>query len=60
MVKLQQQMGGRDCGLFAIAVGTALANGLDTSQLEFVQEKMRDHLTCCFKAGALKLFPTRS
>lgn len=59
MIKVQQQTGGRDCGLFAIAVGTALANGLDPSQLEFVQDKMRDHLASCFKDRELKLFPTK-
>lgn len=56
IVEVVKTIGGSDCGLNAIAIGTALANGLNPSQLQFIQEKMRDHLACCFSTGALKLF----
>ena len=49
MQPLQTQVGGSDCGLFAIAVITAIAHGEDPSQLQFKQEDMRDHLLHCFK-----------
>ena len=46
---LQKQIGATDCGLFAIAVITAIAHGKDPSQLQFRQEEMRSHLLSCFK-----------
>jgi hypothetical protein len=54
---LQRQVGGADCGLFAIAVITAIAHGLDPSKLKFKQEQMRDHLLSCYEHKQLTLFP---
>ena len=42
--RTQIQDGSQDCGLFAIAIATALLNGLDMSQITFHQEDMRQHL----------------
>ena len=52
-VHIQQQMGGSDCGLFAIANATALCYGKDSGTLAFDQKIMREHLRKCFAAGDL-------
>ena len=46
----QQQQGGSDCGVFAIATCTALAHGITPL---FNQEKMRQHLIQCFENSPL-------
>ena len=56
--RTQIQKGSQDCGLFAIAIATALLNGLDMSQITFCQEDMRQHLISCFTAKLLTPFPT--
>ena len=55
---LQIQKGSMDCGLFAIAYMTTLANGKDPSVLSYEQSKMRGHLIDCFAKGKLIPFPT--
>lgn len=54
---LQKQKGVTDCGLYAIAVSTAIAYGKDPSELKFKQEAMREHLLKCFKNEFITLFP---
>ena len=56
MQPLQKQVGGTDCGLFAIAVISAIAYGKDPSLLQFKQEEMREHLLNCFKNEYITLF----
>jgi len=56
---MQTQRGSVDCGVFAVAVATALANGNDPAALIFNQEKMRHHLLQCSEAGVLTAFPTQ-
>ena len=55
---VQKQNNGVDCGVFAIAFATALANGKDPTTLSFDVPKMRDHLVNCLKQKKMKLFPT--
>ena len=43
-VSVQKQKGGRDCGLFAITIATAISNGMDPSKIEFDQAAMHSHL----------------
>ena len=50
---MQIQKGSQDCGLFAIAIATALLNGLDMSQITFCQYDMKQHLISCFIAKLL-------
>ena len=50
-------VGGADCGLFAVAVITAICHGKDPSQMHFKQEEMRDLLLKCFKDKCMTLFP---
>lgn len=54
---MQKQTGTCDCGLFAIAVATSLCFGILPQDCNWEQEKMRDHLSICFKQGDLALFP---
>ena len=42
-MNIQIQMGGTDCGLFALANATPLHHGIDTTSCVFNQEKMREH-----------------
>ena len=44
VVEMQKQDGGKDCGLFAIAISTAIAYGVDPISLHFNQAAMRNHL----------------
>ena len=55
--RCQKQIGGVDCGLFAIAFATALAYGKQASKMRFVQEELRAHFVNCINKGAMSLFP---
>ena len=59
-IKMQEQFGASDCGLFAIATATAICNGQDVCMLEFDQSVMRKHLLQCFQSGAMLPFPSHS
>ena len=54
----QQQEGGSDCGLFAIAFAGVLASGCHPSSFKFKQSEMREHLCQCLVASQLSDFPT--
>ena len=58
--KIQRQIGTNDCGLFAIAVATSIAFGLNPVGVHFQQREMRHHLLGCFQKGQRTLFPTIS
>lgn len=51
--------GGADCGLFAAAVCLALATGVDPATTQWKQNRMRIHLSECFKNETLTPFPTK-
>ena len=57
VVNCQRQRGGSDCGLFAVAFATALANGLCPESYTFKQKEMRQHLYNCLKLGKITMFP---
>ena len=57
VVVIQRQTGGQDCGLYAIAVSTALAFGLNPGTLKFNQAAMRSHLVLCLESSTLSPFP---
>ena len=48
-VRVQQQVGGPDCGLFAIAFAMAFVNGQDPAALPFDQGVVRKHLRLCLQ-----------
>ena len=54
---VKQQVGGNDCGLFAVAIQDAILRGLDPTQLRFDQSAMRRHLADCFRANKMSAFP---
>ena len=58
MVKIRKQKGNTDCGVFAIAIATSLAYGIDPASCEFQQDLMRQHLCQCLQAKKMTLFPT--
>ena len=57
VIKSQKQVGGTDCGLFAIATATALAYGTDPTSITFIQAAMQSHLVQCFTDRVITLFP---
>ena len=57
-VRVQEQIGGWDCGLFAIPFAVALVNGQDPAALTFDQKVMRKHLLLCLQRKQLKPFLT--
>lgn len=57
MVPVQKQLGGSDCGLFAIANATAIAFGRDPSKEVYQQSLMRNHAITCFEQKKMELFP---
>ena len=56
-MNIQKQVGGNDCGLFAIAILTCIANSVDVTNIQFDQKQMRSHLIECVAAKKLTLFP---
>ena len=52
-----KQIGGTECGLYAIAYCVSLANGQDPSTFVYDQREMRGHLISCFENKKLTLFP---
>ena len=56
---IQEQKGGKDCGVFAIAISTALAYHYGAHlplNLTFNQTKMREHLMQCFVNKHMTVF----
>ena len=53
----QQQKGGRDCGVFAIAFVFHAAMGDNVSGLQFDQLKMRHNLMKCLRKQKFTPFP---
>lgn len=51
------QTGSTECGLYTIAIMTALAYRQDPALLVFDQNNLRRHLGECFEAGYIQLFP---
>ena len=56
---MQKQPDSSSCGLFAIAVATALTHGLDPVKLKWDVSKMRRHLQDCLETRKLTNFPSR-
>ena len=56
----QHQSNGYDCGVFAIAFATSLANGEDHTTRVYNQKKLRAHLVDCMASGILTPFPSDS
>ena len=60
MAKIQkQQPNSNNCGLFAIAIATAISFKTNPEQ-SYKEPEMRQHLLQCFEKGAITLFPNTS
>ena len=57
MQSIQKQVGSKDCGLFALAVSTAIACSIDPTKILFDQSKMRHHLIICYEKNKFSMFP---
>ena len=55
--RCQNQIGGKDCGLFALANAIALINGVDPATVKFQQRNMRQHLQQCLENQHFTMFP---
>ncbi|XP_014673442.1 PREDICTED: uncharacterized protein LOC106813739 isoform X2 [Priapulus caudatus] len=53
---MRKQRNGNDCGLYAIAVATAVCHGLNPSTLSFKEEMLRADLASCFESLELTPF----
>ena len=58
-MEIPQQVGSADCGVFAIAIATALASGSDPTEIIFHQSEMRQHLAECFERKMMSAFPVQ-
>ena len=58
--KVQKQLGGSDCGLFALAFATDLCNGLNPTDQSYDQGMMRRHYVDCLESGKMTCFPNTS
>ena len=59
-VQIQKQVGGKDCGLFAIAIVVSLLLHVDlsVSSIRFNQSLMRPHLLKCYTSNKFSMFPS--
>ena len=54
---IQNQVGGSDCGLFAIAFAVSICLGMNPSKFIYDQENMRRHLIECIENQKFSNFP---
>ena len=54
---VQQHTNGTNCGLFAIASTTCLANGIDSTTVRFDERKLRIHFLSCMEEKKMTMFP---
>ena len=57
LIRMQKQVGGQDCGLFAIAVVLSLLLHVNVTDIVFNQSQMRPHLLKCFSNNKFTMFP---
>ena len=58
MKNVAKQVGGTECGLYALAYCVALANGEDPCDYVYDQREMRSHLISCFESKHFTSFPS--
>ena len=56
-LSVQQQVGVKDCGLFAVAFAVELCQKHDPSRVSYDQSKMRAHFISCLQKEHLVTFP---
>ena len=60
VMNVQQQRGGNDCRVFAIAFATSLVLGQCPTLRSYTQKNMRRHLLECLESKEIALFPSRT
>ena len=58
LVQVNRQTGGLDCGVFAVAISTALAFHQNPAVIKFDQPALRPHLVACFEKRQFSPFPS--
>ena len=58
--KVQKQISGSDCGLFALAFATDICHGIDPVIQSYDQQKMRAHYVSCLELREMVPFPRTS
>ena len=58
LVSISKQKGSTDCGLFAVAITTILALGLDPAGIICQQNSLHYHLVKYLENGKFTTFPT--
>ena len=58
LVQVNRQTGGLDCGVFAVAISTALAFQQNPAVIKFDQPALRPHLVACFEKRQFSPFPS--
>ena len=56
-MEMQKQKGNSDCGVYAIAVATALCYQEDPTVIHWNTESMRRHLLKCLEQSKMEPFP---
>ena len=56
-LSVQQQVGVKDCGLFAVAFAVDVCQRNNPSRVSYDQRKMRSHFASCLQKGHLDTFP---
>ena len=56
-LSVQQQVGAKDCGLFAVAFAVEVCQRNDPSRVSYDHSKMRSHFASCLEKGHLDTFP---
>ena len=58
VINCQIQVGGSDCGLFAVSMATDLCRDVDPYSSSYEQTRMRAHLKSCFERQQISPFPS--
>lgn len=56
-IPIHKQAGYIDCGLYAIALATSIAHGVDPETQVYRQDEMRQHLLICLEKKQMTVFP---
>ena len=56
-LRVSQQKGNIDCGIYAIAHAVAWLKGEDPERMEIAQDRCRRHLAGCIEKGKMEIFP---
>ena len=58
VMKIQKQLGGYNCGVFALAIALSILLNINPEGIFYRQQDMRRHLLECFEKKEMTMFPT--